>query len=90
MRVKFSGMCCTITMPGQSWGMPTRNSRIASVPPVEAPTAISLSEVFTPRGTGRFTIRPGKRDRVLRIGSRGGIFRRALLAARIFSAICAP
>ncbi len=41
-RVKVSGMCCTMTMPGVSAGSGTRNSRSASVPPVEAPTAMTL------------------------------------------------
>src|SRR3569832_371025 len=42
-RVKPSGMCCTIRMPGQSEGICIRKSLIASVPPVEAPTMISFS-----------------------------------------------
>ena len=41
-RVNRSGMCWTMTIGGASAGMAPRNSRMASVPPVEAPTAISL------------------------------------------------
>jgi hypothetical protein len=44
-RVNNSGMCCTMTMPGQSGGMAVSTSRSASVPPVEAPMAITLSVV---------------------------------------------
>ena len=40
-RVKTSGMCCTITTGGQSVGKAARKDARASVPPVEAPTAIS-------------------------------------------------
>ena len=43
--LKALGMCCAITMPGASGGMPIRNSLMASVPPVDAPTAISRSVV---------------------------------------------
>ncbi len=41
-RVKCSGMCCTTTMPGASAGRAVSTSRSASVPPVEAPRAITL------------------------------------------------
>ena len=40
-----AGMCCAITMAGQSAGSATSSSRIASVPPVEAPTAMMRSVV---------------------------------------------
>jgi hypothetical protein len=33
----FSGMCCTMTMPGDDAGRASSTSRMASVPPVEAP-----------------------------------------------------
>lgn len=41
-RVSTSGMCCTMTIPGQSGGIAIRNSLSASVPPVDAPTAMIL------------------------------------------------
>ena len=34
-------MCCTITIPGHAGARPIRTSRIASVPPVEAPMAMT-------------------------------------------------
>src|SRR2546422_6146863 len=39
-RVNCSGMCCTMTTPGQSTGREERTSRSASVPPAEAPRAM--------------------------------------------------
>ncbi len=88
--VKFSGMCCTITMPGQSTGMPTRNSRIASVPPVDAPTAMRRSAVFTPLGTGRFITGGIVASTEKSPSRRRGPFSRAVLAARTFSAMMSP
>ena len=35
--VNFSGMCCTITIPGAVAGSASRITRSVSVPPVEAP-----------------------------------------------------
>ena len=43
--VNFSGMCCTITIPGASAGSGANISRSASVPPVEAPIASTLYHV---------------------------------------------
>jgi hypothetical protein len=43
--VNFSGMCWTMTMPGESCGRASSNTRKASVPPVEAPTQTTLSVV---------------------------------------------
>ncbi len=43
--LKALGMCCAMTMPGASAGMPASTSLMASVPPVEAPMAISRSVV---------------------------------------------
>ncbi len=43
--VNNSGMCCTITIPGQSGGIFSRKVRIALVPPVDAPITIILSVV---------------------------------------------
>src|SRR2546425_6181909 len=37
-RVNRSGMCWTMTSPGASAGIAMRNWRMASVPPVDAPT----------------------------------------------------
>jgi len=54
--VKFSGMCCTMATPGQSLGRASRNTRRASVPPVEAPTRTTFSVVpnmALPVGPGR-------------------------------------
>jgi hypothetical protein len=51
-RVNISGMCWTMTMPGQAGGMACRNARRASVPPVEAPMAIILSPVEETRCAG--------------------------------------
>ena len=51
--VKISGMCCTMTMPGRvGRHAPRAASRSASVPPVEAPTATTLS-VVQPRRVRR-------------------------------------
>ncbi len=44
-RVKFSGMCWTITRPGASSGRASRKTLRASVPPVEAPTTMTFSVV---------------------------------------------
>src|SRR3989304_2333250 len=44
--VNRSGICWTMTMPGASIGMAVRNSAMASVPPVDAPTTITFSVVF--------------------------------------------
>ena len=44
------GMCCVMTMPGASGGSRTSTSRIASVPPVEAPIATTCSVVRKWRG----------------------------------------
>src|SRR3972149_6267005 len=43
--VNFSGMCWTMTMPGESGGIDMRNSLMASVPPVDAPTTMTFSVV---------------------------------------------
>ncbi len=40
--VNFSGMCWTMTMPGASAGIAVSTSSSAWVPPVEAPSAITL------------------------------------------------
>ena len=45
--VNISGICCTITIPGQSEGNPSKKTLKASVPPVDAPTAITVSVVWT-------------------------------------------
>ncbi len=45
--VNFSGMCCTMTMPGQSTGMACSRVSRASVPPVDAPTTMTFSVVWT-------------------------------------------
>ena len=45
VRVKVSGMCWVIRMAGQSGGSAARKLFSASVPPVEAPTAITFSVV---------------------------------------------
>jgi hypothetical protein len=54
-RVNSRGMCCTITIPGASGGSSIRSSAIASVPPVEAPTATmaGASPADVPRVAGR-------------------------------------
>src|SRR5258708_4211486 len=39
-------MCCTMIIPGQSTGIAERKRHNAFVPPVDAPTAITLSVVF--------------------------------------------
>jgi len=44
--VKFSGMCCTITIPGAFSGIISKKIRRASVPPVEAPTTTTFSVVW--------------------------------------------
>jgi len=41
--VNPSGICCVIKIPGQSDGIWTKNSLIASVPPVDAPIMINFS-----------------------------------------------
>jgi len=42
-RVKSSGMCCTIATPQVEAGKALRISRSASVPPVDAPIAITFA-----------------------------------------------
>jgi hypothetical protein len=37
--VNFSGMCCTMTMPGQTRGKRVNTASSACVPPVEVPMA---------------------------------------------------
>ena len=41
--VNRSGICCTTTMPGASFGSVVKIVRSASVPPVEAPIATTIS-----------------------------------------------
>lgn len=43
--VKFGGICWTITIPGTLAGSLVKTSFMASVPPVDAPIAITLSVV---------------------------------------------
>ena len=47
--LKAAGMCCAMTIAGESAGRPVSNSRIASVPPVEEPTATMRSVVRSMR-----------------------------------------
>ena len=49
--VKPGGMCWVMTMAGASAGMGTSTSRMASVPPVEAPMQMTFSVVAS-RGSG--------------------------------------
>ena len=51
--VKFAGMCWTMTIPGILGGIWVRTSLIASVPPVEAPMAITLFVVSARAKDGR-------------------------------------
>ena len=43
-RLKTAGICCAMTMPGACWGSWQRRFSTASVPPVDAPTAILTGE----------------------------------------------
>ena len=43
MSVNPAGMCCVINIAGLVTGNGSRKLRIASVPPVDAPTAINFS-----------------------------------------------
>ncbi len=45
MAVNFSGMCCTMTMPGLTRGKAVSTASSAWVPPVEVPMAMSRSVV---------------------------------------------
>lgn len=44
--MNFSGICCTMTMPGEFAGNCSSMTRSASVPPVDAPTQTTISVVF--------------------------------------------
>ena len=46
------GMCCAMTTPGESGGSRMSTSLIASVPPVEAPIAMTRSVVRNGRARG--------------------------------------
>ena len=50
MLVNFSGMCCTMAMPGQSRGKARSTASMAWVPPVEAPisTGLFMASACTP------------------------------------------
>ena len=50
--VNFSGMCWTMTMPGQSAGSASSTTRNDSVPPVEAPMQTTVSVVRAMALTG--------------------------------------
>ena len=51
LAVNSGGMCCTMTVPGASPGMPPMTWWSASVPPVDAPIA-SSREVVRPSSGG--------------------------------------
>ena len=55
--VNPGGICCTITMPGIFAGRRRSTSRVASVPPVDAPKPIITSVGATPILSGRDAIR---------------------------------
>lgn len=69
MAVKPAGMCWVITTPGVSAGKFFTTSRMASVPPVDAPIAITVSGE-APRGIFGFCRKvflAGGKEETLRI-----------------------
>ena len=56
MAVNPSGICCVMTMPGISAGSCFKTARVASVPPVDAPSAMTVdrNESCLPANRGFF------------------------------------
>jgi hypothetical protein len=83
LRVKFSGMCCTISIAGALEGMAESTSRRASVPPVEVPIATILWVV-------RVRLRRCTCGRVSGLSSRSGEMRAAPLIFSASSRVMSP